>query len=72
MNSEQELAIEEVSNDIWNDNLWFRKLSEESKKAVAQTIWLMRTDRINGKVRFAKTMVAEIDALLLNKEVANA
>jgi hypothetical protein len=72
MNSEQELAIAEVSNDIWNDNLWFRKLSEESKKAVAQTIWLMRTDRINGKVRFAKTMVAEIDALLLNKEVANA
>jgi hypothetical protein len=72
MNSEQELAIAEVSNDIWNDNLWFRKRSEESKKAVAQTIWLMRTDRINGKVRFAKTMVAEIDALLLNKEVANA
>lgn len=72
MNSEQEMAIAEVSNDIWNDNLWFRKLPEESKKAVAQTVWLMRTDRIKGKVRFAKTMVAEIDALLLNKEVANA
>lgn len=64
MNSEQEMAIAEVSNDIWNDNLWFRKLPEESKKAVAQTVWLMRTDRINGKVRFATTMRAEISKLL--------
>jgi hypothetical protein len=70
MNNEQEMAIAEVSNDLWNDNLWFRKLSEESKKAVAQTVWLMRTDRINGNVRFAKTMRAEISKLL-GEEVTN-
>jgi hypothetical protein len=71
MSNEETLAIAKVSNDLWNDNLWFRKLPEEAKRAVAHTVYLMRNDHLTGKVYFAKTMRAEISKLL-GEEVANA
>ena len=71
MSNEETLAIAKVSNDLWNDNLWFRKLPEEAKRAVAHTVYLMRNDHLTGKVYFAKTMRAEISKFL-GEEVSHA
>ena len=68
MSNEETLAIAKVSNDLWNDNLWYRKLPQEGKDAVAHTVYLMRNDHITGKVYFAKTMRTEI-AKFLGEEV---
>jgi hypothetical protein len=65
MNDQNKLEIAEVSNELWNDNLWYRKLNQEDKDAVAHTVWLMRDyQRIKAPRKFAEIFTHEISSML--------
>jgi hypothetical protein len=67
MNDQRKLEIAKVSNELWNDNLWYRQLKEDEKDSVAHTVWLIRNNRIKGKMRFAEIMSEEINALIKSR-----
>jgi hypothetical protein len=65
MNDQKKLEVAEISNELWGDNLWYRPLDQESKDAVALTVWMMRNlPSIKGPVKFSTVFKNEIDKML--------
>jgi hypothetical protein len=62
----QEEAVKKITNELWNDNLWFRKLDEEGQKTIATTVAMIRMNRIKGMRKFAEVMNVELKAILAN------
>jgi len=62
----QEEAVKKITNELWNDNLWFRKLDEEGQKTIATTVAMIRMNRIKGMRKFSEVMNIELKAILAN------
>lgn len=69
MNDQWKIEIAKISNELWNDHLWYRQLSQEEKDSIAHTFWLIRNERIKGRVRFVAALTDEVTRMLHVKEV---
>jgi hypothetical protein len=65
MSEQKTLEIAKISNEIWNDNLWYRQLDQEAKDAVALTVWLMRNHaHVKAPLRLSVFFRAEITKMI--------
>lgn len=65
MSDQKKLQIAEISNELWGDNLWYRKLDQEGKDAVALTVYLMRNPGyIKAPSKFAEVIRGEITNMI--------
>lgn len=66
MDMTKEEATAKIAADLWSENLWFRRLKTDDQAAIAQVIYLIRTNHIRGMKSFESIINLELSSILAN------